>query len=89
MKRSPETRMRHDNEKKRISRKKDSLRTVLLRCERKEMLYETIITEQEKVIQAYSSMLHALLTELAQHRSVEEEEKKLAKLDEEGGLING
>lgn len=50
------------------------------------MLYGTVIKEQERIIQSYSVMLHALLEELAQHRSVEEEEKRLAVLDEKGGI---
>ena len=49
-------------------------------------IYGTVITEQEKVIEAYSSMLHSLLEELAQHRNVEAEEKHLEQLDKKGGI---
>lgn len=51
-------------------------------------IYGVVIVEQEKIIEAYSTMLHALLRELAQHRSVEAEEKHLAELDRKGG-VNG
>lgn len=49
-------------------------------------LYTTVITMQEEIIQAYSSMLHSLLEELAQYRNVEAEEKHLEQLDKKGGI---
>lgn len=49
-------------------------------------IYGTVITEQEKVIEAYSTMLHTLLEELAQHRNVDAEEKHLEQLDRKGGI---
>lgn len=52
-------------------------------------IYGTVIVEQEKVIEAYSQMSHALLNELAQHRNIEAEEKHLIRLDEKGGLNVG
>ena len=52
-------------------------------------LYTTVITTQEEIIQAYSKMLHVLLSELSQHRNVEAEENHLKNLDKKGGLIDG
>ena len=49
-------------------------------------IYGTVIIEQEKVIQAYSTMLHATLNELAQHRDVKAEEQHLEQLDKKGGI---
>ena len=49
-------------------------------------IYGTVITEQEKIICAYSTMLHSLLEELAQHRNVDAEEDHLKQLDKKGGI---
>ena len=51
-------------------------------------LYSTVIKEQEEIIKAYSTMLHALLDELSQYRAVDMEEVQIKLLDEKGG-ING
>lgn len=52
-------------------------------------IYGTVIVEQEKVIDAYSQMSHALLNELAQYRNIDAEEMHLKRLDEKGGLHVG
>ena len=49
-------------------------------------IYGTVISEQEKIIEAYSSMLHAVLKELAQHRNVDAEEDHHKQLDKKGGI---
>lgn len=51
-------------------------------------IYGTVIAEQEKIIKAYSQMLHAILEELAQHRNIDAEEDHLKHLDEKGGITN-
>lgn len=52
-------------------------------------IYGAVIVEQEKVIDAYSQMSHALLNELAQYRNIDAEEMRLKRLDEKGGLHVG
>lgn len=49
-------------------------------------IYGAVIIEQEKVISAYSTMLHAVLEELAQYRNVDAEEAHLTQLDRKGGI---
>lgn len=52
------------------------------------MMYSAVIAAQEKIIMEYSKLLHQLVDELGQYRSVEAEEKRLAELDEKGGIRN-